>query len=618
MKEIMIKDLYAGRPDAKDEINFDGLDTFIKTFVVAEHFNLDLLIEGKHCFITGFKGTGKTALLFYLDDLIRTKDSSACSSFILFKENFADTRRSELQGLSNRILSSITVENGALVESTEFEYIWRWLLLKQIVNDNEYYGRNLFVDNDEWNLFEKKVNQIKDPRNARKIRLANKVRMAYTHRDLSTMSEDTPSIEVDFQKTTSDNYQRFLTLIDEAEELLAGVTRTNIPYHIFIDELEAYYGESAVFIRDLAMIRDLVFTVKRINTIFASSGMAQTKIICSVRSEILNAISRFILPKEINKITSGFSVPLIWNYSNSSSYAHPIIQILLKRIAVCSETEYENKGLDIYKKWFPEQIHGMEGASYILNNSWCKPRDIVRLITSAQSSLQNNLSHFSQFVFDSSSKSYSTESLQEIKEELRALYTPEEIDDIITCFTGYRYIFSVRDIKKRIEENFKDSVLHTKFRQVMEDLYRLGFLGNFLPVSQLYHWQHKGDLQVILTEEWRLCIHYGLHNALSVGQAFDRTLSRGIEAQVGDVANFIVNDVGISFVIGEFKVNGIAYKGSIHISKFGHQRHSYIRKLSSIVHDGDTFKVVLLKYNEEHSSWELDLISEESQLPITK
>ena len=53
MKELTIKDLYAGRPDAKDEINFDGLDTFIKAFVVAEHFNLELLPKGNHCSITG-------------------------------------------------------------------------------------------------------------------------------------------------------------------------------------------------------------------------------------------------------------------------------------------------------------------------------------------------------------------------------------------------------------------------------------------------------------------------------------------------------------------------------------------------------------------------------------
>lgn len=611
MKEITIKDLYAGRPDAKDEINFDGLDTFIKTFVVAEHFNFDLLTEGNHCFITGFKGTGKTALLFYLDDLIKNRDKSACSSFILFKENFAETRRSELQGLSNRILSSITVETGALVKSTEFEYIWRWIFLKQIVNDNEYYERNLFIDNDEWQKFERAVNQIKDPQNARKIRLANKVKMSYTHKDAVTMAEDTPSIEVDFQKTRSNNYQQFLSLIDEAESLLSRTTRTDIPYHIFVDELEAYYGETEVFVRDLAMIRDLIFTVKRINTLFASSNMIKTKIICSVRSEILNAISRFIVPKEINKITSGFSVPLIWNYSNSSSYAHPIIQIILKRIAVCSEIEYDGKGLDIYKQWFPEQIHEMEAASYILNNSWCKPRDMVRLISCAQSSLHNGFSYFSQVVFDSSSKSYSTESLQEIKEELRALYNPEEIDDIITCFTGYRTTFSVRDIKSRIEEHFRDSILHTKFRQVMEDLYRLGFLGNYLPLSKIYRWQHKGDLQVILTDEWRLCVHYGLHNALSLGQRFDRTLSKGTEAQIGDVADFIVSDVSLSFANGEFVVNGLVYKGSIHISKFGKQGHGYIRRLSDIVCDGDKYRVTLLKYNDQYSLWDLDIVSEE-------
>ena len=36
MSEIKIRDLYTGKPDAKDEINFEGLEEFIKTFVVAQ------------------------------------------------------------------------------------------------------------------------------------------------------------------------------------------------------------------------------------------------------------------------------------------------------------------------------------------------------------------------------------------------------------------------------------------------------------------------------------------------------------------------------------------------------------------------------------------------------
>ena len=596
MKDIKIRDLYAGKPDAKDEINFEGWDKFIKTFVVADHFNLELLTRGNHCFITGFKGTGKTALLFYLDDKLKSEDESTCSSFIFFKEDFTDAKRSELQELSHRVLSSVTVEQGALTETTEFEYVWRWIILKQLVNDNETYGRNLFVDDEHWQRFEKIVGQIKAPRNKRKILLPNKIKFAVPHKDPATMAEYSPEVEVDFQRPSSQQYQDFVALVDAAEETLSNLTRTDIPYYIFIDELEAYYGNEQIFLRDLYMIRDLIFTVKRFNTTFARANMPQIKIICSVRSEILTAIQRFIVTKEINKVTSGFSVLLNWNYTNNNSYAHPIIQILLKRIAVCAEADFEDS-LRIYRQWFPEQIHGMEPASYILNNSWCKPRDMVRLIMVAQNSLHNGTSSFSQIVFDSTSKVYSEDSLQEIKEELRALYTAEEINDIITCFTGYRTSFSVKDLQKRIDQYFSETVLKTKFRQVIEDLYRLGFLGNLLPATQTYHWQHKGDSSVILSDEWRLCVHYALHGALSIGARNDRGIKR--EAQAGDIAYVTVYDVISQFALVEFRLFGQSYKGSIHIAEFGRNGHGYIHRLSDIVQDGDQFNVSLIEFDEK-------------------
>lgn len=148
MGKIQIRDLYTGKPDAKDEINFEGLDEFIKTFVVADHFQIDSLLYGNNCYITGFKGTGKTALLFYLDSKLKEEDPITCTSFVFFKEEFTDAKRNELQAMSNRLLSSISVEPGALLDSREFEYIWRWLIFKRIVSDNEDNHRNLFVDDD--------------------------------------------------------------------------------------------------------------------------------------------------------------------------------------------------------------------------------------------------------------------------------------------------------------------------------------------------------------------------------------------------------------------------------------------------------------------------------------
>ena len=60
---IQIKDIYAGKPDAKDELESEGLSPFLENLYYAEYFNLEGLVKGSYYFITGYKGTGKTALL---------------------------------------------------------------------------------------------------------------------------------------------------------------------------------------------------------------------------------------------------------------------------------------------------------------------------------------------------------------------------------------------------------------------------------------------------------------------------------------------------------------------------------------------------------------------------
>ena len=612
MKTIKIRDLYTGKPDAKDEINFEGLDEFIKTFVIAEHFQVDSLLHGSNCFITGFKGTGKTALLFYLDNKLQEEDMAACTSFIFFKEDFTEAKRNELQALSTRMLSSISVEPGALLDVRDFEYIWRWLFYKRLVSDNEEYNRNLFVDDENWLEFEKKIAEIKDPHNKKKSVIPNKIKLATQYKDPGSMAEITPEIEVDLRNEKDDNYRRFMGLIDEAEALFSRLTKTDIPYFIFVDELEAYYGDKRVFVRDLSLIRDLIFTVKRFNTMFARLGMTNTKIICSVRSEILNAISRFIVTKEINKVTSGFSVPLNWTYSNTSSYRHPIIQILLKRISVCEGHECCNFK-DIYSQWFPEKIHDIEPANYILNNSWCKPRDMVRLLSTAKNSIQNSNVVFNQAVFSSLSRAYSEESLAEIKEELRALYNPKEIDTIINCFMGYKTAFSVKQLRKRISDYFPGSIIDTNFNQVIDDLYRLGFIGNFMPISKTYRWQHKGDERVILADEWRLFVHYALHGALSLGSRLNYGITRGQLPEAGDVVNVVVTKVIRSFALVEFTHCGETYAGQIHISEFTKLGHGYIRNLSHIVGEGDEFYASVLNYQEKYECWNLNLLTDYNQ-----
>ena len=63
-------------------------------------------------------------------------------------------------------------------------------------------------------------------------------------------------------------------------------------------------------------------------------------------------MDRFIQTKELNKIIDGFSVPIKWSYSNTNSYEHPIIKILMKRISVAN-----NGVIPAFHDWFPEEVN---------------------------------------------------------------------------------------------------------------------------------------------------------------------------------------------------------------------------------------------------------------------
>lgn len=302
-------------------------------------------------------------------------------------------------------------------------------------------------------------------------------------------------------------------------------------------------------------------------------------------------------------------MPLNWNYSNDNSYAHPIIQIILKRIAVCAEVDRESD-LDIYRTWFPEKIHEIEPASYILNNSWFKPRDMIRLLISAQNGMFNESKAFTNAVFDSISKSYSEDSLQEIKEELRALYTSEQIDSIINCLTGFKTIFSISDLKNRIFEFYQGTIWETKFIQVLNDLYRLGVIGNYLPISKTYHWQHRGDQNLIMSDEWRICIHLALYRALSLNARIDYGQNRGKKPQCGDVShNAIVDKMNKSFLKVKFQFYGREYLGQIHISEVGRVKDKYIESLEKEYKIGDEIDVQVVSYNNDYKIWNLTIVS---------
>jgi len=337
--------------------------------------------------------------------------------------------------------------------------------------------------------------------------------------NLSGMITPSLSIEpvpsVDFSKSNfniTTGYKKFVEIISRADEIIKNITRTDIPYYIFIDELEAYHGENEDFYRDLRMIRDLLFTSKRMNDIFQDG----TKLICSVRLEIINSINRFIQPNQLHKIMQGYDERLIWEYTNTNSFKHPIISILLKRIEMSEENMSDSPVFsnDIIKNWFANKVYNLDVCTYILNNTWHKPRDIVRMLLSAQSNNSKNFSVFNQNTFETFMPVYSKQCLVEIKEEMRALYTANEIECIINCLHGFKRIFSLDEIKSRFFKLYPNSKISKDIITVLDDLYRIGIIGNISKNKDC--WNYKGQYKLITTDPWEIIIHPALRIELMV------------------------------------------------------------------------------------------------------
>lgn len=413
-----VKDIYIGKPDAKDEIILQKSDEFLESYVIPPNYSFDEIMSGDKIFIYGNKGTGKTALLLFLESECQKKDITTCTSFILFKSQYGNVQRLGLDRISKNIIKTIDIDNDNLKCEQDFEYIWRWILFKLIISENESCNFGIFENDKNWEEFSNTVSHILSEKTADKIfKFPSKVKIGVSYsNDMVGTQSIKPELILDFNKKDNlKEYTQFVTLIDKATNEFANLRKTDIPLYIFVDELEAFYADSDILKRDLRMIRDLIITVKFFNDLFITSKFQKMKMICSIRTEIINSIIQFVPPKEINKVITGFSWPLIWNYSNTNSYAHPIFEIWLRRIEL-SENRIGNTYLnskEIYDKWFCPTVDNMPTVTYVLNNTWNKPRDIVRFLNSTKNTQYSNRSMYTPGIFNSAINEYSDESLKE-------------------------------------------------------------------------------------------------------------------------------------------------------------------------------------------------------------
>ena len=477
---------------------------------------LDDFLNSKRYFILGLKGTGKTAFLRYLA-LKANEISETYSTFILFKSDFTESNRNNFSKAANAMI----VDASEIPCEQDFVNVWLWFFHRHIVKTIVDQNLTVFKQNKIWKQYKTCVLAINLDKNESIFsKFFPKLKRGAVEVGMQ-FSIISGNLGLDFEFANFEKTKvEFNYIVDKANELFNKLTADTGRLYILLDELELSLTTEEIYNRDVRMIRDVIIAIEKLNNLSKKNGI-RLQIIGAIRSEVLTAVSSF--GKEINKPTSDFRIPIIWHQSGGSISTHPILKIIAKRIesSECFNGLPKNELDEIWDKYFPEHIQKIEIQKYILNQTWHRPRDVIRLLTIAQKHFPNKTG-FDHQVFDTIRKQYSEESWIELSEELRTSFDNDEIEGIKRLFYGFKSDFSRDELKKRIDLICKDyhevnNLLdkHT-LESVLSKLYKIGFIGNVINERRRLHYRfcYRGDDEILI--EKNFIIHRGLRPYFSI------------------------------------------------------------------------------------------------------
>ncbi len=514
---LKLSEIYLGSTDAKNEVlNNDQLEIerFSDSYVTPPALNVTKFSTKEKYYIVGLKGTGKTALLRYIA-LKLDENEGAVSKFVLFKSEVDEDLRKDF---SRAARIQLVDENSDTFEGDDFETVWRWFVYRKVAESIQFGDAKPFQNNSHLTEFIETVSSeaLSRPEKAGLFSLIPHIRKG------NIEISQSPKLGLELEWDSNGKAKiNFNDLVRRADKLFSDLTPNEERLNIFFDELELNYSTTKLIQRDSRLVRDLIVTIEKINSIAKNKGF-NLCLYAAIRSEVLNSVDA--LGKEINKPLTDFGSDILWNRPGVDATNQPLLSIIERRI----NNARKEKGLatlestELWQQYFPASINHQSPQAYILHNSWYRPRDIVRLLLAAQEQYPDELS-FNLQSLEAIRKKYSTASWVEMTEELKVKYKSSDIDGIKYIFYGYKQISSLTEITARAEKVAADHaetkalLLRVSVKQILKDLFRIGAIGNIEKKGESrskMRFSFRGDDEILFEQD--IFVHNALRAHLSI------------------------------------------------------------------------------------------------------
>lgn len=506
MEKLKLKNLYFGKTDAYNEFVSFGKDTCKELFFEFPNIDIASVLKGDVYYFCGDKGTGKTMLLKYIETIVQEQEEPTFTSFIRFKKEVDDDQRNIIKRTGTMLNTEEVVDNNQNIDpSVDCVLAWQVYLIKTIIFNLEKSEYGVFVRNDKWEvlctLLHGLYGDIDDK--AAKRTIIPKIKRGNVDINLGNRAKVNLELEwVDHKKKSVSFKSIAQKIIDSYESLSCA----DDSMYVFIDELELSLKKNKQYERDIILIRDLIFAIQFLSETSKENGY-NVYFLAAIRNEVYKSVQA--IGKEINKPIHDFGVQITWKQSGGNIKDHPLLQMLRKRIEYSERVNDIVDTKDVWSKYFVKELYNKSIYNYIINQTWNKPRDVIRLFTIIQKQYGDK-TFIDQELFEGVKQQYSTESWEELVEALSAQYSDVEIEGIRHVLTGISLPFTKNEFSVRVRklcDEFREVEILNKrnISHVLSDLYDIGVIGNYAHVPRFVF---LGDRDIDHLAQ--LTIHYPL------------------------------------------------------------------------------------------------------------
>lgn len=499
VNKIKLSQMYFGDEDGATEASKEN---FQELFYDKDNYYNEL-IEGDKFLVVGRKGTGKTILANYLNKTINSSSKKHEVSSILtghdiklykfLSKGTKDIEVDEMEILCEYILLSYIIETIIKTNS-----------IKKYVPFTQENSARKILKNDKF-LF--KLNSYNDSE-------------AYdTSGNIDIKSK--PSIMSRFSTKTDKNftqkeyYEKIKTLRCIIKKLCKNYNR-----YFILDELDDLKIAEKMDKKFSQYIASLINVTKRLNNEFADSN-GSLKFIVMVRSDIIRHLNEN--DSNINKAIANKCIKLNWIKKVEQDFKHPLMELVLQKIKTsvpeCKDKSFE----EIYNLVFPFEIKNKSVTSFLLDNSFGRPRDIISYLNTIKRN--NKDDYFRPGLFTYNYKDYSMSFYDELNNEICIHEEKDVIKDALNLIQSYRKInFYFKDIEQYYNDNKQEypNILNLRFAFTL--LYKFGIIGNtWIAKKQqnkkhIYYvsWEYREDSNSSINFKDKFTVHYALRPSMSL------------------------------------------------------------------------------------------------------